>query len=170
MTTIPANPTANTSVQADYRHYPKEALALPASDLVLPVGHLKWYEVREAEAVIPDATREQAHAFLLDEVASGGLAVADDIGFVIHHLCGESFYFLIVSSWRNNNEMWQTLYYKDGDAPLARFTDGPHRSINCVWEMGIVMHEQQRWSRFLYSARDEAALAAYLDDRFTGTV
>ncbi len=171
MTTTVPTPAETTSVSADYRHHDKEVVALPSSDVELRAGRLKWYEVREAEAVIDSRLRAEAHGFLLAEVAEGRLDIAEDLGFAIHHLCGESFYFLIVCTWRNNNEMWQTLYAKDGhDAPLARVEFGPHRPVVCVWEMGAVLHEQRAWIHYLRSTRDEAALTAYLDDRFTGTV
>jgi len=160
-----------TSVSADYRHHDKEVVALPASDVALPAGRLKWYEVREATAVVDDRVRAEGHAFLVAEVAAGRLDVARDLGFVVHHLCGESFYFLIVCTWRNNNEMWETAYAKDGhDAPLVRVEVDGHRPVVCVWEMGAVLHEQRAWIRYLRSERDEAAVAAYLADRFTGTV
>jgi hypothetical protein len=32
-----------------------------------------------------------------------------------------------------------------------------------------VLHEQQAWTRYLYSARDERAKLEYLRDRFTGS-
>jgi len=38
------------------------------------------------------------------------------LGFVILHRCEEDFYFLIVCTWRNSNELWQTVLYKDGEA------------------------------------------------------
>jgi hypothetical protein len=162
---------STTSVNADYRHYDKEVVALPAADLAPAAGRLKWYEVREADAVITDRQRAEARDFLLDEVAGGRLDIANELGFVIHHLCGESFYFLIVLTWRNDNEMWETLYARDGhDAAFTRVEIGPHRPVVCVWEMGAVLHEQRAWIRYLRSERDERALTAYLDDRFTGTV
>ena len=34
---------------------------------------------------------------------------------VVLHRCGSDFYFLIVCTWRNENELWQTVWYKDGD-------------------------------------------------------
>ena len=121
--------------------------------------------------MVDDRVRAEGHAFLLAEVAAGRLDVARDLGFVVHHLCGESFYFLIVCTWRNNNEMWETAYAKDGhDAPLVRVEVDGHRPVVCVWEMGAVLHEQRAWIRYLRSERDEAAVAAYLADRFTGTV
>jgi hypothetical protein len=163
---------AITSVEDDYAHYPKEVVALPDSDVVLPDGHLKWYEVRKAEAIIDDGLRSDALEFLRAEAASGALAISGELGFVIHHLCGETFYFLIVCTWRNNNEMWETIYYQDlkDDSPLQRLEPGRHRETMCVWEMGALVHEQQAWIRYLYSARDEQAKQAYLDDRFTGSV
>ena len=34
---------------------------------------------------------------------------------MILHRCGNDFYFLIVTTWRGNNEVWETVYYKDGE-------------------------------------------------------
>lgn len=172
MTTNLSRLAAITSVEDDYRHYPKQVVALPDSDLVLPDGHLKWYEIRTAEATVDDGVRSGALEFLRSEAASGNLAISGELGFVIHHLCGETFYFLIACTWRNNNEMWETIYYQDlkDDSPLRRLEPGRHREVQCVWEMGATVHEQQAWIRYLYSAHDETAKQAYLDDRFTGSV
>ena len=80
--------------------------------------------------------------------------------------------FLPVSTWRNDNELWETVWAKDGDAagfhpwPL----EGTHRPTFCVWELGAVWHEQQAWSRFLRSERDAEAQEAYLHDVYAGEV
>ncbi|MFD1146668.1 hypothetical protein [Saccharothrix hoggarensis] len=172
MTTNPPYLSAIANVDADYVHYPKQAIALPDHDVVLPDAYLKWYEVREADDAIGDDVREQAHKFLHAEVASGDLAISGDLGFVIHHLCQGTFYFLIVCTWRNNNEMWETVYIRDTTRhdDLSLMEPGRHRETMCVWEMGVLVHEQQAWTRYLYSRRDDEAKLAYLDDRFTGTV
>ena len=78
--------------------------------------------------------------------ARGRLGVAGDLGFVILHRCGEDFYFLLVCTWRNENELWETVWAKDGDAdvffrPWA--IDGAHRPTFCVWELGAVVHERR---------------------------
>jgi hypothetical protein len=75
---------------------------------------------------------------------------------VVLHRCGNDFYFLIVCTWRNSNELWQTVFYKDGDgmvdfAPFPR--EGAHKPTLCVWELVPVIHEQQTWVRFLGSTR-----------------
>jgi hypothetical protein len=96
---------------------------------------------------------------------------ARGLGFVILHRCGEGFYFLIVCTWRGSNEVWQTVFYKDGEA-MADFAlfprDGDHKPTLCVWELVPVWHEQGAWVRFLTSPRDEAAAEAWLADRFAG--
>ncbi|MGH7936717.1 MAG: hypothetical protein ACREF8_06885, partial [Chthoniobacterales bacterium] len=51
---------------------------------------------------------------------------ARGLGFVILHRCGSDFYFLIVSTWRGNNEVWEAVFYKDG-APMADFALFPAR-------------------------------------------
>ena len=72
---------------------------------------------------------------------------------------------------RNNNELWETVFYKDGNAmsefaPFPR--EGSHKPTLCVWEMAPVWHEQQAWVRFLNSPRDEAAAQLWLRDQYSG--
>ena len=96
---------------------------------------------------------------------------ASGMGFVVLHRCGADFYFLIVCTWRNSNEIWQTVFYKDSDAmpDFALFPrDGVHKPTLCVWELVPVWHEQQAWARFLISSRDEGAAQVWLHDCFAG--
>lgn len=157
------------NVPADYRHSAKHVRPSPA--IALPGGYLKWYDVHRAEVEIPYQVREQARDFLRTEATAGRLNLRDELGFVILHRCGESFYYLLVCTWRNHNEMWQTGYARDGAEPFAlvkRTED--HFAVQCVWELGPTTHERTAWSRYLESDRDEAAKRAYLADRFTSTV
>ena len=92
---------------------------------------------------------------------------------MILHRCGESFYFLIVATWRNDNEVWETVWAKNGESEVSFrpwTLEGTHRPTFCVWELGAVWHEQQAWSRFLRSPRGAAAREAYLRDTFEGQV
>ena len=77
---------------------------------------LKWYEVAAADAPVPDAIRTLARAALEDASAAWELELSADIGFVILHRCGRDFYFLLICTWRNQNEVWETVWAKDGDA------------------------------------------------------
>ena len=95
------------------------------------------------------------------------MPLSDDLGFVILHRCGPDFYFLITCTWRNDNELWETVWAKTGDADAA-FSPWPaagtHRPAFCVWELGAVCHERLAWSRYLGSERDADARQAYLED------
>jgi hypothetical protein len=162
---------ATRSVRPDYLHDAK--LARPARSLTLGETALKWYDVAPAEAPIPRHVGELARRGLQDAAESGALALSGDLGFVILHRCGGDFYFLLVSTWVNDNELWETVWAKDGDAdpefhpwPL----EGTHRPTFCVWELGVVHHEQQAWSRYLRSERDEAARQVYLLSSYEGAV
>lgn len=155
----------------DYRHVAK--LARPAPPITLSGSVLKWYDVARATAPVPDEIRSLARSGLVEAARTGGLALADDVGFVILHRCGLDFYFLLVCSWRNQNEVWETVFAKDGEADTAFKpwpADGPHRPTFCVWELGVVCHEQRAWTRYLRTERDAAALQAYLEDGFDGSV
>ena len=78
---------------------------------------------------------------------------------------------MMACTWRNSNELWETVFYKDGDA-MQRFEIFPreaaHKPVFCVWELIPVCHEQQAWRRFLASARDVRAAQAWLHDVYTG--
>lgn len=158
-------------VRPEYAHM--EKVVRPGSLLVLDDAVLKWYEIAPAEEPVPLGVRELAYDALCRGVMSGELELSGELGFVILHRCGESFYFLLVSTWRNDNELWETVWAKDGAAdpgfepwPI----EGTHRPTFCVWELGAVCHEQRAWSRYLRSPRDASARQAYLLDSFAGDV
>lgn len=158
-------------IPADYRHRAK--MVWPGPGLPLPGSYLKWYDVavpEEQERVT--GIRADARAFLRAEVEGGRLEIAGELGFAIHHLCGGGYVFLIAGTWRNVNELWETVYLGNVDmgAPLTPVQQGPHLEVICVWELGAVLHEQQAWTRYLYSAHDEDAKQAYVADQFTGEV
>jgi hypothetical protein len=158
-------------VRDDYQHVSK--LIRPAPHVTLDDAVLKWYDVAPAETPVPRELQELARGRLEEAAASGALGLSGDLGFVILHRCGESFYFLLVSTWRNDNELWETVWAKDGDGdPTFRPwpIEGTHRPTFCVWELGAVWHEQQAWSRYLRSQRDAAAKKAYLRDSYEGHV
>jgi len=154
-------------VATDYRH--RDKLVTPRGTIQHGKARLKWYDLAPAEEPVPDQVRQLAQRYL----SSTPLDLGDDLGFVILHRCGRGFYFLLVSSWRGNNELWESVYAKASDAhpdfALFTFADS-HRGTFCVWEMGAVWHEQQAWKRYLRSARDDKAQDAYLADSFSGSV
>jgi hypothetical protein len=155
------------NVPDSYKHNPKSIT--PGDDLIAGDAHLKWYDIRRADAVISDEAQRDARAFVEAEIEAGRLNIQDELGFVILHLCGESFFFLIISTWRSANELWETVYAKEGDAPFTLWPrDETHKPVFCVWELGAVIHEQKTWTKFLYSPRDEPARNAWIADRFTG--
>lgn len=158
------------NIPGEYEHLTK--FITPCDNLILPDAYLKWYEVHRVDAVISDEVRAQAQEFLHAETESGRLDISGELGFVILHLCGRSNFFLIVCTWRNQNEMWETLYAQDTNVGggFELVPQGTHMEVICVWELGAVLHEQQAWTRYLRSARDEKAKRAYLNDQLTGSV
>jgi hypothetical protein len=154
----------------DYRHTPK--LARPEARLVLGSAILKWYDIAPEDAPVPLAIRALARRNLRSAARAGELALTDDRGFVILHRSGESFYFLLASTWRNENELWETAWAKGGDDVSFRpwLVGGRHRPTYCVWELGAVLHERDAWTRFLCSARDEEAMQEYVQDAYEGPV
>jgi hypothetical protein len=158
-------------VEPAYEHI--EKLVRPEPRLTLYDAVLKWYDIAPEDAPVPLAMRALARRNLRDASKAGELVLGDGLGFVILHRCGESFYFLLVSTWRNDNELWETVWAKDGDAdhafrPWRR--EGSHRPTFCVWELGAVCHEREAFGRFLRSARGPAEREAYLRESFAGVV
>ncbi|MGZ3460911.1 MAG: hypothetical protein ACXU86_20680, partial [Archangium sp.] len=77
----------------------------------------------------------------------------------------------IVNTWRGNNELWETLFYKNGDA-MNGFElwprDAMHKPAFCVWELAAVWHETKAWQKFLLSPRDERAAKIWESDLYVG--
>jgi len=159
-----------SAVHAGYRHLTKEIT--PAPGIELGGSALKWYDIAPGDEPVPGPIRALGRGTLRGAVDSGAIELENDLGFVILHRCGRSFYFLLVSTWRNDNELWETVWAKTDDAegfhpwPL----EGSHRPTFCVWELGAVWHEQQAWSAYLRSKRDEEARLAYLRNTYAGPV
>ena len=154
----------DSGVDPEYRHRPK--WVTPGEPIETSGALLKWYGLHSEDQPVPaEVTRLARERLTTTPLAAQGL------GFVVLHRCGKDFYFLIVCTWRNSNEVWQTVFYKDGDA-MADFQlfprEGAHKPMLCVWELVPVWHEQQAWERFLLSSRDEAAAQAWLADRYSG--
>lgn len=155
---------SSLGVDPAYRHTTKHVT--PGEPMELPSALLKWYAVHPQDRAVPAEIERLAR----QPLESGELQV-QGLGFVILHRCGSDFYFLIVCTWRNENELWQTVWYKNGDrmdafAPWRR--EPPHIPTYCVWELVPVWHEQQTWTRFLLSRRDQEAARAWFAERYEG--
>jgi hypothetical protein len=158
-------------VRPDYEHCDK--LVVPGTSIALGDTVLKWYEIAPAGDPVPPSIADLGRLGLADAARLGELRLGGELGFVILHRCGEDFYFLLVSTWQNDNELWETVWAKDGaDDPEFHPwpLDGSHRPTFCVWELGAVAHEQRAWIRFLRSRRDHDARFEYLRDTFRGAV
>jgi hypothetical protein len=151
-------------IDAQYRHIPKQAAP---GEVIAPSGAvLKWYAVHPLGQAVPNELTQMARSYLMkNELEAKGC------GFVILHRCGNDFYFLIVNTWRNNNELWETVYYKNGDAmdDFALFPrEAMHKPTYCVWELVPLWHEKQAWERFLKTSRGDEAAQAWLNDCYSG--
>ena len=120
---------AHTSV------FPKEIR--PGALLMLPDAVLKWYDVGTPDVDLT-ALAVTARAYLATESAAGHLVLDDTLGFVELHHCG-AFAFLIVSTWKRNNELWTSTYWigLGQEVPIMwRVTESVagHRPNLCIWE------------------------------------
>ncbi len=154
----------DSGIEGGYHHFQKRIT--PGEPLEPSGAVLKWYAIHPDDFPVPDDVTRLARSRLMSTPLK-----ALGLGFVLLHRCGKDFYFLIICTWRNSNELWETVFYKDGDA-MADFAlfprDGQHKPAFCVWELVPVWHEQQAWVRFLLSTHDERAAQAWLADRFAG--
>lgn len=162
--------TVGNVVDEDYHHLTKAIVPRPA--LVLPDAYLKWYDLHRQDQQVDPEVDAEAREFLRVEAASGRLPISGDLGFVIDHLSGEHIHLLLVFTWRGNNEMWESAYYKDirDGGPFRLPPPGTHRATICVWEFGAVAHEHLAWTRYLRSDRAEQAKRAYVESQFTGPI
>ena len=151
-------------VASTYRHEPKQVCH--GEPVAKSSCMLKWYEVFHAGTPVSDDIRALARAPIED-----GRIGVDGFGFVVLHRCGKGFYFLVVITWRNENELWETIWYKDGES-MREFEElprvGTHKVTLCVWELAPVWHERQSWVSFLSSKRDLAAAEQWLSDLYGG--
>jgi hypothetical protein len=163
---------SHTPAPPDYHHRSK--IAVPREDLLVPGIRLKWYDLRPEEYVVSDALAKESRERIRADVTEKRIDFGSTMGFVILHIAGgkSDVGMLIANTWRNCNEIWETVYLKDlpEDGPYRVFERSGHLPTYCVWELGIVWHERNAFARYLLSARDAAATSAYFADRFSGTV
>jgi hypothetical protein len=163
---IPSLDEFGNVVPEGYLYYQK--IVTPSEDLRLSNAYFKWYDIRPRQAEITPAQSAECRAFVAAEAQR--LQLAHELGFVLLHRAGP-FLLLMITTWRNTNEIWESVYVKDltedTDYRLVEF-EGTHRGTFCVWELAPVWHERQAWVRFLSSKRDEQAKLAYINDRFSG--
>ena len=167
-----SNALPEDNVVASYVH--RDKMILPGEILALRGVVLKWYDIALAETPVPDDVRKTARTFLERQSLKADFLMNGGLGHAILHRCGADFYFLLVSTWRNENELWKSTYYLDQKKNQTDFAEfifqTSHIGTFCVWELGAVWHEQQAWRRYLRSARDDAAKQIYLADTYTGPV
>ena len=161
---------SNHSVSSTYVH--RDKIVKSSGRAVFHLAQVKLYDIAMPGFDIPVAISSTAGAALAAQVASEHLILGDEMGFVILHRCERNFYFLILSIWRNDNELWETVYAKrSADTDFSLFDmSKTQRGTYCVWEMAVVWHERQAWRRFLRSARTAEDRSKYLDDKIEGLV
>lgn len=162
--------TALQNAAPDYAHYDK--FVEPDENISFENATLKWYNLAKADEPVSGKIRDLARDFLEKESKKGNLKDFGKSGFVILHRCGNDFYFLLASSWKNGNELWESVYAKtssdEKDFQIFTFENKLHRGTFCVWELAAVWHEQQAWRRFLLSAKTAKDEADYLLDKYRG--
>jgi hypothetical protein len=157
------------NISTSYHHH--DRLLTAREPLILPGAFLKWYELRRSEDTIPVDLMRDARSLIADEVSGGKVDIDYGVGFVVLHYSPPLTY-LIVGSWRENQEFWETLYTRDQrtDESFQRVDPGTNAPTLCVWELAPVWHERQAWTRYLYSNRDNHAKRTYLTDYLSGAV
>jgi len=127
------------------------------------IGSMKWYELSENDNEYGNAIDVSLQSLARDTVAT--LVEPDDIGFVIVHACANDITLILACRWRNNNEIWETVFVHRGTGDFETVAGAdPTRATYCVWELEIVNAERLAWITFLRSNRDEMSLDRYLRD------
>ena len=155
-------------VPEGYEYY--EKLVRPREGLQVLGAYFKWYDIYPPDVEITQEQFAECRDFLLEEAQARRLNLEGELGFVLLHRAGKAL-LLLVTTWRNTNEMWLSLYMKEAgtarDYTPITFAGG-HRGTYCVWELGPVWHERGAWVRFIQSKRDSAAKLAYIHDSYAG--
>lgn len=150
-------------VSPTYRHYDKTIDCHGVTQLTN--SRLKWYDIARSDQPVEPGIRDLARDFLSRQITIDGIPSAQEMGFVFLHRCGESFYFLGLCTWRNNNELWKTIFYfdvgKTEDFAL-HLQDERHKDTFCVWELAVVFHETLAWTTYLLSDRTDHGADTYL--------
>lgn len=151
------------TVDPAYRHYEK---TVTSHGIVDPNNsHLKWYDIARKDQSVSTSIRNLAQNFLKSQAASTGVPCKNELGFILLHRCGEGFYFLMLCTWRDANELWKTVYYFDVekmDGFVLFPQEEQHKGTFCVWEMSVVIHETRAWTKYLMSARGQQDKNKYL--------
>jgi len=157
------------NIPQEYEHH--QRLVTPGLALSLGDAYLKWYDIHRSELSITEELIQESRSFLQAEVQAGRLNIQNELGFVLLHRC-DSVVFLFMNTWRNLNELWNIVYFKDltNDGTFQPVLKEGHAPAFCVWEMAPIWHERQAWDRYLYSKRSEADKSAYLSDQLTSLV
>jgi hypothetical protein len=156
-------------VSPRYTHASK--IAQPAAAVTTSTMYLKWYLVYPEVRTFDGNEVRNVQAFVVEEVGQGRLALHNEVGFVVQHraTAGDILY---VCSWRENNELWETICFKSLE--VGSVFEVVNRDTKtgtfCVWVIPIVAHEQQAWVQYLRSAQDEAAKLAYFQNQLRGVV
>src|SRR6187397_1392005 len=95
-------------VPEGYRYFQK--LVMPGEDLLTASAYFKWYDIYPAEEPITAAQLATCRAFVSAEAQR--LQLAQELGFVLLHRAGP-FLLLMIMTWRNTNEIWESVYVKD---------------------------------------------------------
>jgi hypothetical protein len=165
--TMPDLTSFGNVVPVGYQYY--EKITTPGADLSLPTAYLKWYNLYPSDAPISEEQDAEARSYLAVQIEQ--LKLENELGFVILHRAG-SYLLLMMMTWRNTNEIWESVWAKEVTQAQYQPTTFPtsHRGTYCVWELGAVWHERDAWVRFIKSKRDNVAKLEYINDRFTGRV
>jgi hypothetical protein len=157
-------------VAENYSYYKKNIT--PGILINIHGACLKWYNLYPPDTEITKVQILETREFIISEAAAGRLKLDGELGFVILHRAGD-YLLLLITTWRNTNEMWESIYFKKAALPggysVMKF-DSSHKGTYCVWELGVVWHERNAWVRFIESGRDEKAKSEYLNDVFSGAV
>jgi hypothetical protein len=167
---VPQLGSLGNVVPDGYEYYEKVVTA--REGLSLTNAYLKWYDLYPPDKEISQEEVSESRAFLKEEEEAGRLSLEDDLGFVVLHRAGPGL-LLLVTIWRNTNEMWLSSYVREaGETASYRpwKYDSDLKPTYCVWELGVVWHERNAWVRFLSSKRDEEAKLAYCNNSFSGRV
>lgn len=146
----------------EYKHEPRTVRTfglLETSDLIL-----KLYSM--AKNLHPtERTLRDTKKFLTKELSDDEISPSFGLGFAI--LCEDT---LNVSRWDDNHPivLKNQLYGFEGSINSAKPLDIREAGTYCIWELGIVNYERDKWKEYLASHRGIADLSKYINSFLEG--
>ena len=129
---VPNSTNWGNVVPEEYIYYKKKVTReLP---LNLSNSFLKWYNLYTPDTKINLEYVLETRKSIKSELKAGRLKLESELSFIILHRAGD-YLFLLITTWRNTNEMWESIYFgkaTQNESYSQLKLENDHRGTCCV--------------------------------------